>query len=170
MAPDREGYGLVRGAAVVVREGLVAWIGSEADLPSEFGAMSRMALGGRLVTPGLIDCHTHIVHGGSRAREFEMRLEGASYEEVARAGGGIVSTVAATRETGESELLAQALERADALIAEGVTAIEVKSGYGLDIETGMQDAARGPCDRAFPPGACGDELSWCPCCSEGVGR
>jgi len=135
MAPGREGYGLIRGAAIAVRDGLIDWVGEEKDLPSAFGPMPRTALGGRLVTPGLIDCHTHIVHGGSRAREFEMRLEGASYEEIARAGGGIVSTVAATRETAEAELLAQALERADALIAEGVTVIEVKSGYGLDIET-----------------------------------
>ena len=90
------------------------------------------------MTPALIDCHTHIVHGGNRAREFEMRLEGASYEEIARAGGGIVSTVTATRETSEDALLASALPRVDALIAQGVSVIEVKSGYGLDAETELK--------------------------------
>jgi imidazolonepropionase len=95
-------------------------------------------LGGRLITPAPIDCHTHIVHGGDRAREFEMRLEGASYEDVARAGGGIVSTVAATRQADEAALLAGALPRVDALIAEGVSAIEIKSGYGLDLEAELR--------------------------------
>ena len=96
-------------------------------------------LGGRLVTPALIDCHTHLVFGGDRAREFEMRLEGASYEEVARAGGGIVSTVRATRGAGEAELLASALRRADELIAEGVATLEIKSGYGLDRKTELRE-------------------------------
>ena len=93
---------------------------------------------GRLVTPGLIDCHTHIVHGGDRAVEFEMRLNGASYEEVARAGGGIVSTVTATRNASEEALLADALTRVDVMIAEGVTMLEIKSGYGLDVETELR--------------------------------
>ncbi|WP_370284211.1 imidazolonepropionase [Pseudooceanicola sp.] len=128
-------YGLVRDGAVVIEGETILWAGPEADLPEAHRQHERHDLGGRLVTPGLIDCHTHIVHGGDRAREFEMRLEGASYEEVARAGGGIVSTVRATREATEEGLLASALPRVDALIAEGVTAIEVKSGYGLDIET-----------------------------------
>ena len=93
---------------------------------------------GRLVTPGLIDCHTHLVFGGNRAREFEQRLGGASYEEIARAGGGIVSTVKATRMASEADLLADALTRVDALISEGVTLVEVKSGYGLDRETELK--------------------------------
>ena len=102
------------------------------------GAWARVDLQGRLVTAAPIDCHTHIVHGGNRAREWEMRLQGASYEEVARAGGGIVSTVAATRGASEDALLAQALPRVDALLAEGVSCIEIKSGYGLDLETELR--------------------------------
>ncbi|MCC5970043.1 MAG: imidazolonepropionase [Pararhodobacter sp.] len=123
-----------RGAVVMGGE-TVLWAGAESALPTDFSAAETQDMGGRLITPALIDCHTHIVHGGHRAREFEMRLEGASYEEVARAGGGIVSTVTATRAASEDELLAQALPRMDALIAEGATTIEVKSGYGLDIDT-----------------------------------
>lgn len=121
--------------AVVLAGDTVLWAGAEADLPTDYSRAERQDMQGRLITPALIDCHTHIVHGGHRAREFEMRLEGASYEEIARAGGGIVSTVAATRAASEAELLAQALPRLDALIAEGVTTIEVKSGYGLDADT-----------------------------------
>ena len=123
-----------RGAVVMAGE-RVLWAGAEADLPAGHAGAARQDMEGRLITPALIDCHTHLVHGGHRAREFEMRLEGASYEEIARAGGGIVSTVAATRAATEAGLLAQALPRLDALIREGVTTVEVKSGYGLDIET-----------------------------------
>src|SRR5690606_29754573 len=100
--------------------------------------LQTLDLQGRVVTPAPIDCHTHVVHGGNRAREFEMRLEGATYEEIARAGGGIVSTVAATRTASESELIAGALTRVDAMIAEGVSTIEIKSGYGLDIENELK--------------------------------
>lgn len=125
-------------AAIVVEGDRIAWIGPVADLPPGDHAAETTDLEGRLVTPALIDCHTHIVHGGNRAGEFEMRLEGASYEEVARAGGGIVSTVSATRGASEDTLLAQALPRLDALLAEGVTTIEVKSGYGLDLETELR--------------------------------
>ena len=126
-------YGLIENGAIAVQGGRIAWVG--ADLPDDYAALERRDLGGRLVTPALVDCHTHIVWGGNRAREFEMRLEGASYEEVARAGGGIVSTVKATREADEATLLTDALLRVDTLIAEGVSTIEIKSGYGLDTET-----------------------------------
>lgn len=125
---------MARGAVVMAGE-KVLWAGAEADLPAAHARAEQQDMAGRLITPALIDCHTHIVHGGHRAREFEMRLEGASYEEIARAGGGIISTVAATRDASEAGLLAQALPRLDALIAEGVTTIEVKSGYGLDGDT-----------------------------------
>ncbi|MDO6797005.1 imidazolonepropionase [Shimia thalassica] len=131
-------YGLIEDAAIVVDGGMIDWVGPKADLPARFADAPRTSLGGRLVTPGLIDCHTHIVHGGDRAVEFEMRLNGASYEEVARAGGGIVSTVKATRGATETELLEDALRRVDVMIAEGVTSIEVKSGYGLDEETELR--------------------------------
>jgi imidazolonepropionase len=137
-------YRTIPRGAVALDGDKIAWAGPEAELPARFAALERLDLEGRLVTPGLIDCHTHIVHGGNRAREFEMRLEGATYAEIAQAGGGIVSTVAATRAAGEERLLAEALPRVDALIAEGVTTIEVKSGYGLDVETelAMLRAAR----------------------------
>jgi len=130
--------GIIRGGALAFQDGRILWVGKTEAIPANFRESESIDLQGRLVTPGLIDCHTHIVHGGNRAREFEMRLEGASYEEVARAGGGIVSTVAATREASEEVLLAGALARVDALISEGVTAIEIKSGYGLDIETELK--------------------------------
>ncbi|MEZ5777648.1 MAG: imidazolonepropionase [Paracoccaceae bacterium] len=131
-------YGLIRDGAVALSGDRIAWVGAATEVPAEFAAAERRDLAGRLVTPGLIDCHTHVVFGGNRAREFEMRLEGASYEEVARAGGGIVSTVKATRTATDDDLLAGALTRVDALIAEGVTAIEIKSGYGLDRETELR--------------------------------
>lgn len=131
-------YGLIEKGAVALEAGLVAWVGPADALPSAFRDQETLDLEGRVVTPALIDCHTHIVHGGNRAREFEMRLEGASYEEVARAGGGIVSTVAATRAASEADLIAGALTRVDAMIAEGVSAIEIKSGYGLDIDTELK--------------------------------
>ena len=132
---DRAGFGLVRGGAVAVAADRIVWAGAMDALPDNWRGAEALDLAGRLVTPGLIDCHTHIVHGGNRAAEFEQRLNGASYEEIAHAGGGIVSTVTATRALSEAELLAQTLPRIDALIAEGVCVIEVKSGYGLDLET-----------------------------------
>ncbi|MBZ8117390.1 imidazolonepropionase [Roseovarius sp. LXJ103] len=131
-------YGMIPDAAIVLEGDRIAWVGARNALPQEYQHLEMQSLGGRIVTPGLIDCHTHIVHGGNRAAEFEMRLNGASYEEVARAGGGIVSTVTATRAASEAELLASALRRVDVLIAEGVTSIEIKSGYGLDIETELR--------------------------------
>ncbi|MDP5219973.1 imidazolonepropionase [Ruegeria sp. 2205SS24-7] len=137
-------YGLIHEAAIAIEGDRIAWTGAVVDLPEDYAAWPRDELGGRLVTPGLIDCHTHLVFGGDRAREFEMRLNGASYEEVARAGGGIISTVSDTRRASLDALIAQALPRLDALIAEGATTIEVKSGYGLDRETelNMLRAAR----------------------------
>ena len=128
-------YDLIPDGAVVVRDGRIVWVGPRADLPAGLRVVEELDLGGRLVTPAPIDCHTHLVHGGNRAREFEMRLEGASYEEIARAGGGIRSTVAATRQAGEEALWVAALPRVEALIAEGVSVIEIKSGYGLDRDT-----------------------------------
>lgn len=131
-------YGLIQDGALASASGQIAWVGAKVDLPQVYQNWSAVDCGGRLMTPGLIDCHTHIVFGGNRAREFELRLQGASYEEIARAGGGIVSTVNSTREAGEVELLAQALPRVDALVAEGVSVIEIKSGYGLDRETELR--------------------------------
>lgn len=128
-------YGLIEGGALAIEDGRIAWVGAMDARPRGW---PERALGGRLVTPGLIDCHTHLVHGGNRAREFEARLLGASYAEIARAGGGILSTVAATRGADEAALVAGALPRLDALIAEGVTTVEIKSGYGLDHETELR--------------------------------
>jgi imidazolonepropionase len=132
------GYGLVEPAAILVEQGRIAWVGPMRDTPAAGRRVRRLDVDGRLVTPALIDCHTHIVFGGHRAREFEQRLEGASYEEIARAGGGIVSTVSATRQASERALLDLALRRVDALLAEGVGTIEIKSGYGLDRDTELK--------------------------------
>ena len=126
-----DGGSITGEASIVVAEGLIRWIGASADLPPEFAAQQRFDGGGALVTPGLVDCHTHLVYGGQRANEFAMRLAGASYEDIAKAGGGIVSSVRATREASEDELFAQAAPRLAQLLAEGVCAIEMKSGYGL---------------------------------------
>ena len=137
MAADADvPYGLVRDAALAVDGEHVLWVGPRAGLPPEIAGRctQRHHAGGALVTPGLIDCHTHLVYGGDRALEFEQRLNGASYEEIARAGGGIASTVRATRAATEAQLLAQSRVRLRALMAEGVTTIEVKSGYGLSLE------------------------------------
>ncbi|WP_409201711.1 imidazolonepropionase [Leisingera sp. M527] len=144
MAGTEAPYGLVEDGAVAVSGGRIVWAGPREKLSADNFSWEQRDLGGRLVTPGLIDCHTHIVFGGNRAMEFEMRLNGASYEEVARAGGGIVSTVSATRTASLEDLVQGALPRLDALIAEGATVVEVKSGYGLDRETelNMLRAAR----------------------------
>jgi imidazolonepropionase len=131
-------YGLISDGMVVVEDDIVAWVGRASELPKKHRQEEVSNLNGRVVTPAFIDCHTHIVYGGNRASEFEMRLEGASYEEVARAGGGIVSTVKNTRTANESELLADALGRIDALLAEGISTIEIKSGYGLDRDTELK--------------------------------
>ncbi len=127
-------YGLVEDAGIAIEGDMIVWAGAMSNLPERFSGWERTDFGGRLATPALVDCHTHLVFGGNRAREFEMRLEGASYEEVARAGGGIVSTVSATRGMDEDALVEDALKRLDALLAEGVSTVEVKSGYGLTVE------------------------------------
>lgn len=128
------GLGLVDAGLVASRDGAIVHAGAEENAPS-FEPDETIDCEGRWITPGLIDCHTHLVHGGNRAREFEMRLAGASYEEIARAGGGIVSTMQATRAASEDELVDSALPRLDAMIAEGVTTVEIKSGYGLNIDS-----------------------------------
>jgi len=135
METGGEPYGHARASAIGFAEGQIAWIGEAAHAPA---ASRRLECHGRWLTPGLIDCHTHLVYAGNRAREFEMRLEGATYEAIAQAGGGILSTVRATRAASEEELVAQALPRISRLAAEGVTLVEVKSGYGLDLEGEMK--------------------------------
>jgi len=133
--PRRPGAGLVENGAVAAKDGRIVYVGAEAELPAALAAGAEATdCEGRLVTPGLVDCHTHLVHAGDRSAEWEMRLAGASYAEIAEAGGGIISTVAATRAASEDELVAATLPRLDALMAEGVTTIEIKSGYGLDPE------------------------------------
>ncbi len=139
MAPGTP-YGAIPDAAILVRDGLICWIGPRAEVPvaAAGGPAQVHDAGGAWVTPGLVDCHTHLVHGGSRAREWEMRLAGEGYEAIARAGGGILSTVRATRALDEDALVAESLPRLDALLAEGVTTVEIKSGYGLDTPTELR--------------------------------
>ena len=138
MAPGDVPYGLIPDAAVVLSNGLISWVGDRVDLPEIYADMPSNDMGGRLITPALIDCHTHIVHGGNRAAEFEMRLNGLSYEQIARAGGGIASTVAATRAASQEALVNAALPYVDVAIANGVSVIEIKSGYGLDRDTELR--------------------------------
>jgi len=130
LATMEHGYGELLDAAIAVKDGRIAWFGPGDELPAS-GAVLHDGQGCWL-TPGLIDCHTHIVHAGNRSDEFEARLNGASYEDISRAGGGIMSTVRATRAASDDELLRQSLPRVLALLAEGVTTLEIKSGYGLD--------------------------------------
>ncbi|MEK1851670.1 MAG: imidazolonepropionase [Phyllobacterium sp.] len=129
-------YGLIENGSIGIDCERIAWVGE--DIPGGWSHVERQDFGGRLATPALIDCHTHLVFGGNRAREFEMRLEGASYEEIARAGGGIVSSVKATNGLSEDELVAQSLPRLDTLLAEGISTIEIKSGYGLNVEAELK--------------------------------
>ena len=173
LAENAPGLGIVEAGAVAARDGRIVHAGSEADMPADLGNGAEVIdCGGRWITPGLIDCHTHLVHAGNRANEFEMRLAGATYEEVARAGGGIVSSVKALRAASEDDLVAQSLPRLDTMIAEGVTTIEIKSGYGLDLdnETKSLKAARRMGEQrpvtvrttflgahALPPEAAGDK-------------
>lgn len=137
------GASVVEDGVIACHDGRIVYAGSRTDAPA-FAAAEVIDCAGRWITPGLIDCHTHLIHAGNRANEFELRLAGASYEEIARAEGGIVSTMKATRAASERELVAAALPRLDALIAEGVTTIEIKSGYGLSLadELKMLRAAR----------------------------
>src|SRR5271156_2586891 len=131
----RPGLGVVESGAIAARDGRIVFVGPEDELPPGARAAERLVdCEGRWITPALIDCHTHLVYGGDRAREFELRLAGATYEQIAREGGGIFSTVRATRAASEDELMRSALKRLDALIAEGVGTVEVKSGYGLDLD------------------------------------
>ncbi len=127
-------YGEINGGTIVAEDGKIVWVGADQEVPA-FSADKITDLDGRWVTPGLIDCHTHLVYGGNRAREFEQRLNGATYEEISNAGGGIVSTVKATRDATDHELCQQSLIRLDDFLGEGVTTIEIKSGYGLNTET-----------------------------------
>lgn len=138
LSPGLPGIGVVEEAAIAVRGGMIAYAGPESELPDDLRATETIDCEGRWITPGLIDCHTHLVHAGTRANEFEMRLEGATYEEVARAGGGIVSSVRALRAASEDQLVEETLPRLDALMAEGVTTVEIKSGYGLDRDNEMK--------------------------------
>ncbi len=171
MAEGRPGLGIVENGLIAARDGRIVYAGPAADAPA-CTAPEVVDCEGRWITPGLVDCHTHIVYGGNRAHEFELRLAGATYEEIARAGGGIVSTMRATRAASEDELVASALPRVDALLREGVTTMEVKSGYGLDRPNEMKSlrAARRLGDlrplavsttflgaHALPPEAAGDK-------------
>ncbi|MES1201322.1 MAG: imidazolonepropionase [Pseudomonadota bacterium] len=137
MAPARGPYGLIPDGAIAAQDGRIAWVGARTGLPGEPQTLAHhvVSCGGALITPGLIDCHTHLVFGGNRALEFELRLEGASYEDISRAGGGILSTVNATRAASLDDLILSAAQRLARMKAEGVTTIEIKSGYGLDLET-----------------------------------
>ncbi len=131
-------YGMIENGAVAMDGSSIVWVGPQSEIPSPYTDWPQVDFGDRLITPALIDAHTHVVFGGNRAVEFEMRLNGATYEEIARAGGGILSTVNGTRAASEQDLLAGALPRVDTLLAEGVSCIEVKSGYGLDTETELR--------------------------------
>ena len=151
MQADSGAYGIIEDAALAISNGRIAWLGAKSDLPATNAAETR-SIEGRWLTPALIDCHTHLVFAGDRAQEFEQRLGGASYEEIARGGGGIISTVNATRQAGNATLTTSAAQRLDALMQDGVATIEIKSGYGLNYETelAMLEVARslGECSRA----------------------
>lgn len=140
LAPGGPAWGALPDGAVGVEDGRVAWVGARAELPGRASALAREVreMGGGWMTPGLVDCHTHLVFGGDRADEWERRLGGATYEAIARAGGGIRATVARTRAAGEDALFRSARPRLAALASEGVTTVEIKSGYGLDVETELR--------------------------------
>ncbi|MXX16688.1 MAG: imidazolonepropionase, partial [Gammaproteobacteria bacterium] len=132
---DGNDYHLLPDATVVIGDDRIAWVGPDADLPDRYRGADRLDCGGRLLTPGLIDCHTHLVYGGNRAGEFERRLQGEDYGEIARQGGGIMATVRATRSATAEDLVMQSRPRLGALVSEGVTTVEIKSGYGLERDT-----------------------------------
>lgn len=139
MAKSDTPYGLIDQGAIGVKDGKIVWVGCMNDLPDEPDRIAVNVFSEKsCITPGFIDCHTHLIYGGNRSQEFEMRLQGATYEEIARAGGGIHSTVAQTRAASDEELFQQSLKRAQTLIAGGVTTLEIKSGYGLDLETELK--------------------------------
>ena len=149
MQADSGAYGIIEDAALAISNGRITWLGAKSDLPATNAAETR-SIEGRWLTPALIDCHTHLVFAGDRAQEFEQRLGGASYEEIARAGGGIISTVNATRQAGNATLTTSAAQRLDALMQDGVATIEIKSGYGLNYETelAMLEVARSLGERS----------------------
>jgi imidazolonepropionase len=139
MTNGTESYGTITDAAIAIADGKIAWLGKQCDLPDyDASTVNLVDAQGAWITPALIDCHTHIIYGGHRANEFELRLQGASYEEIARQGGGILSTVKATRQASEDELYHAALRRAQAMMAQGVTTLEIKSGYGLNTDTELK--------------------------------
>lgn len=175
LVAGRDPYGRIDDGVIAATNGRIVYAGPGKDMPAGLSCRETVDCAGRWITPGLIDCHTHIIYAGSRAREFEMRLEGASYAEIARGGGGILSTVSATRAASEDELVKAALPRLDALVAEGTTTIEIKSGYGLNLATERRQllAARRlgalrPVDvtttflgaHALPPEAEGDRAAY----------
>src|SRR5262245_41409753 len=179
LAEALPGLGVVENGAVAVREGRIVFAGPESEMPAALqGAGEVTDCAGRWITPGLVDCHTHLVWAGNRAREFELRLQGATYEDIARAGGGIVSSVKALRAASEDDLVRETLPRLNALIAEGATTVEVKSGYGLDLENerkSLRAARRLGNERrvgivtaflgahALPPEAAGDKDAFIDC-------
>ncbi len=135
MVSGKKDFGLINDGAIVVEGNKITWVGEKKHLPGHYSNYNQSTLKNRLITPGLIDCHTHLVFGGNRSKEFDMRLNGKSYQEIAASGGGIASTVKATRASSEEELIYSSLIRLDDMISAGVTTIEIKSGYGLDIDT-----------------------------------
>jgi imidazolonepropionase len=155
-------YGAIEDGAIAAKDGRIAWVGPRADLPADAAAQAREIhkLGGAWITPGFVDCHTHLVFGGDRAREFELRLKGASYEEIAKAGGGIVSTVATTRAASKEQLIESAALRLGGLTREGVTTVEIKSGYGLDLETELKMLAAAKALELTPSPGGGGGRGW----------
>ena len=135
MTDSQDDFYIINNGAIAIDGDLIVWSGFEKDIPKEYKNYNEYNAKGKLVTPGLIDCHTHLVFGGNRSHEFDMRLNGKSYQEIAKAGGGIASTMKATRQASFDDLLSSAIVRLDDMIANGVTTVEVKSGYGLDVET-----------------------------------